>query len=191
MERIYTIIFCVGVIYTVFTFLIGGLFGIVHMGLDLHMDAHLDGGNSSGGFAAFPLKPITIVSFITVFGGVGIIGTQYKLNWITVIVIAVILGFIVSTVLYRFIVVPLYRAQNTSAVSQDKLIGMTAVVISPIMENGFGSIAYVVNGSKYNAPAQHVAKKAVKQGEEVLIYEIKNSVFYVEPLNNNLDLSNN
>lgn len=191
MERVYTIIFCVGVIYTVVTFLIGGLFGIIDIGIDVNIDGHLDGGNSSIGFPIFPLKPITIVSFITVFGGVGIIGTRYKFNWILVFAVAVILGLIISAALYSFIVVPLYKAQNTSSVSQDELIGMTAVVISPIFENGFGTIAYVVNGRKYNAPAQHVAKKAVKQGEEVLIYEIKNNVFYIEPLNNNQDLSNN
>lgn len=184
MERVYTIIFFVGVIYTVVTFLMGGLFGIIDIGLDAHIDGNIDGSNSSGGFPIFPLKPITIVSFITVFGGVGIIGTHYEYNWIIVFAVAAILGLMISAALYSFIVIPLYKAQNTSAVSQEELIGMTAVVISPILENGFGTIAYIVNGSKYNAPAQHVAKKAVKQGEEVLIYEIKNNVFYIEPLNN-------
>ena len=96
---------------------------------------------------------------------------------------AVLLVVLVSFVLYKFIVVPLYKAQNTSSVSQDKLIGMKAIVISPILENGFGVISYVVNGSKYNAPAQHINKKSVLQGEEVIIYEIKNNIFYVEPLN--------
>ncbi|UZW15450.1 NfeD family protein [Clostridium pasteurianum] len=179
MERIYTIIFFVGVIYTLVTFLFGGLLGIIDAGLDAHIDTSLDGSDPF----ILPLKPITIVSFITVLGGVGIIGTHYKFNWIAILVISIILGLIVSVLLYRFIVVPLYRAQNTSAVYQEKLIGMTAVVISPILENGFGTIAYVVNGSKYNAPAQHVGKEEIKQGQEVLIYEIKNNVFYVEPLN--------
>lgn len=179
MEKAYLIIFLVGVIYTVVSFLLGGLFGIIHFGID----THLDGASSTSGFSVFPLKPITIVSFVTVFGGVGIIGTHYRLSWIIVLIIAVFLGFITSLVLYRFIVVPLYKAQNTSAVSQDKLVGIKAVVISPIFENSFGTIAYVVNGSKYNAPAQHVGKKAVKQGEEVIIYEIKDNVFFVEPIN--------
>lgn len=179
MERVYTIIFFVGVIYTVVTFLFGGLLGIIDAGLDAHIDTSLDGSSPF----ILPLKPITIVSFITIFGGVGIIGTHYKFNWIVILIIAIILGLIVSSLLYRFIVIPLYRAQNTSAVYKEKLIGMTAMVISPILKNGFGTIAYVVNGSKYNAPAQHVGKEEIKQGQEVLIYEIKNNVFYVEPLN--------
>ncbi|MDP4142885.1 MAG: hypothetical protein Q8936_00175 [Bacillota bacterium] len=193
MEYVYTVIFLVGAIYAVVTFLMGGLFGIVHLGghIDTHIDAHfhthidshVDGQSGSSVFTVFPLKPITIVSFITVFGGIGVLGTHSKLNAIITFILAVILGFLVSFILYKFVVVPLYKAQNTSAVSQEEIIGMQAKVISPILEGGFGTIAYVVNGSKYNAPAQHITKKAVAQGEDVLIYEIKNSVFYIQPLN--------
>jgi membrane protein implicated in regulation of membrane protease activity len=78
--------------------------------------------------------------------------------------------------------VPLYKAQNTSDVSQKKLIGMRAKVISAIIEDGYGMISYVVNGKRYNAPAQHISKQAIAQGEEVSIYEIKDNLFYVQPL---------
>lgn len=185
MEHIYTVIFLVGVIYTVVTFLIGGLFGAIHLGghIDTHIDSHIDGHGSGPTFTVLPLKPITVVSFITVFGGVGIMGSYYKLNDICTFVLAVLSGALISFVLYKYIVVPLYKAQNTSAVSQNTLIGMKAIVISPILDNGFGVISYVVNGSKYNAPAQHINKKSVLQGEDVIIYEIKDNVFYVQPLN--------
>lgn len=181
MEKIYTIIFLVGVIYTLVTFLIGDLFGAIH--LDGHIDAHMDSQGAFNGFSLLPLKPITIVSFITVFGGIGILGTTYKLNAIITFILAAISGIVISSVLYRIVLIPLYKAQSTSSVFQNELIGIKAKVISPIFENGFGTIAYVVNGSKYNAPAQHISKKSVSQGEDVMIYEIKNNVFYVQPLN--------
>lgn len=193
MEYLYTIIFLVGVIYTVVTFLLGGLFGLAHLDghIDTHVDAHIgghldthiDGHSVSPTFAIFPLKPITIVSLITVFGGIGMIGTHYGINPILLFILAFAAGFVASFLLYRFIVVPLYKAQNTSAVSEKTLIGMKAKVISPILEEGFGTISYVVNGSKFNAPAQHVGKKSITQGEDVIIYEIKNNIFYVQPLN--------
>ncbi|MBV7271871.1 hypothetical protein I6U48_02945 [Clostridium sp. PL3] len=181
MEYVYTIVFFIGVIYTLVTFLLGGLFDIVNLGF--HIDTHVDTHSSGSIFTVFPLKPITIVSFITIFGGVGILGNYYKVNKILTFILAVALGIMVSFILYKFIVVPLFKAQNTSAVSQDKLIGINAIVISPILENGFGVISYTVNGSKYNGPAQHISGKAVLQGEDVIIYEIKNNVFYVQPLN--------
>jgi membrane protein implicated in regulation of membrane protease activity len=172
MEHAYFIMFCVGVMYTVITFFLGGVLHIAHIG------GHGDG---SGGIIS-PLKPIAIVSFITVFGGTGIIGTHYKLNMVIIFILAFILAISISFSLYRFIIIPLTKAQNTSAVYQEEIIGMEATVISTIIENGFGTISYVVNGSKYNAPAQHVSKKSVKQGEKVMIYDIKNNIFYVEPL---------
>lgn len=189
MLFMYSVIFFVGVIYTVVTFLLGGLFGIAHIGghIDTHVDTNIDmnvgGHGDSSLINIFPIKPITIVSLITVFGGIGMIGTYYGINPILLFVGALIFGFIVSFLLYKFVVLPLYKAQNTSAVSERSLIGMKAKVISPIIEDGFGTIAYAVNGSKYNAPAQHISKKSVTLGEEVIIYEIKNNVFYIEPLN--------
>lgn len=193
MEYFYTTVFLVGVIYTVVTFVMGGLLGFVHLGghidthidmhVDTHIDTHIDGPGASPTFTIFPIKPITVVSFLTVFGGVGLMGTRSKLSAVIVFILAIVIGLFVAFLLYKFIVVPLYKAQNTSAVTQDQLIGLKAEVISPIFENGFGTIAYVVNGSKYNAPAQHINKRSVPQGEEVMIYEIENNVFYVQPLN--------
>lgn len=181
MEYVYTIVFLIGVIYTLVTFLLGGLFDIVNLGC--HIDTHVDTDSSGSIFTVFPLKPITIVSFITIFGGVGILGNYYKLNEILTFILAASSGIMLSFTLYKFVVVPLFKAQNTSAVSQNKLIGIKAIVISPILENGFGVISYTVNGNKYNAPSQHIIGKAILQGEDVIIYEIKNNVFYVQPLN--------
>jgi membrane protein implicated in regulation of membrane protease activity len=193
LEQVYTIVFWVGVIYTVVTFLLGGLFGLVHLDghidthvdshLDIQCDTHIDTAGVSPTFTIFPLKPITIVSFLTVFGGIGMMGTSNGLNAILLFVVALVSALITAFILYRFIVVPLYKAQNTSDVSRKMLIGMKAKVISPILEEGFGTIAYVVNGKRYNAPAQHIGKKAVPQGEEVIIYEINNHIFYVQPIN--------
>jgi membrane protein implicated in regulation of membrane protease activity len=192
MEKMYTIIFLVGVIYTVVTFLMGSLFSFAHLDGHIdahtdcdiggHLDTHIDGAGTSPTLTVSPLKPIVIVSFITVFGGIGMIGTRYGLNSILTLLLALISGRIVSFMLYKFVVVPLYKAQNTSAVFQQSLIGVKALVISPIMEDGFGVISYVVGGSKHNAPAKHINKEAVAQGEEVTICEIKNNTFFVQSL---------
>lgn len=191
MAQVYSIIFWVGVIYTVVTFLLGGIMGLFDLDIDIgmHADTHFDiphldiDVNGVGPiFSVFPLKPITIVSFLTVFGGIGVIGSEHGISPVILFIIAFVSALIVSFILYKFVVVPLYKAQNTSAVSRKSLVGTRAIVITPIYENGFGTISYVVNGSKYNAPAQHVGKKAIKQGEEVIIYEIKDNVFYVQPL---------
>jgi membrane protein implicated in regulation of membrane protease activity len=193
LEQVYTIVFWVGVIYTVVSFLMGSLFGLVHLdgnvdtnidsGLDIQCDTHIHGSDISPTFSISPLKPITIVSFLTVFGGIGMMGTYKGFNAVLLFIMAFASALITAFILYKFIVVPLYKAQNTSDVSQKKLIGMRAKVISAIIEDGYGMISYVVNGKRYNAPAQHISKQAIAQGEEVSIYEIKDNLFYVQPLN--------
>lgn len=193
MEKVYIIIFLVGVIYTIVTFLMGSLFSFMHLDghidthidghIGSHLDSHIEGAGTSPTLTVSPLKPIVIVSFITVFGGIGVIGTHYGLNSILTFLLALISARIVSHMLYKCVVIPLYKAQNTSAVFQQSLVGTRAVVISPIIEGGFGVISYIVNGSKHNAPAKHINKQFVSQGEEVIIYDIRDNVFYVQPIN--------
>lgn len=183
--EIYWIIFWVGVIYTVVTFLLGGLSGFIHIDthFDTHLDCHFDGYDVSPTFAVSPLKPVTIVAFITVFGGIGVMGSKHGLNPILTFLGAFILGFLVAYLIYKLLLIPLYKAQNTSAIYQKQLIGVKGKVVTPIIKDGFGTISYIVNGSTYNAPAQHVTKEAIPQGAEILIFKIEQNVFYVEPLN--------
>jgi len=54
---------------------------------------------------------------------------------------------------------------------------------STIMEGGFGRISYVVRDNTYGAPARHMEGSRVPQGAHVMIYEIKDNVFYVTELN--------
>lgn len=185
----YWVIFWVGVIYTVVTFLLGGISGFIHVDthFDTHLDCHLDtnvgGYGISPTFGVSPLKPITIVAFITVFGGVGIMGSKQGLNPIITFFIAFISGLFIAFLLYKLLLIPLYKAQNTSAIYQKQLVGVRGMVVTPIRKDGFGTISYIVNGSNYNAPAQHVTKEAIPQGAEILIFKIEENVFYVEPLN--------
>ncbi|OPJ60487.1 hypothetical protein [Clostridium oryzae] len=194
MEYVYVTIFFVGVIYTAATFILGNLFDFLNLSgevlnflhLDTHVNIDINGvDNSNGAMTISPFKPLVIVSFLTVFGGVGMIGTHAKLNPIITFFLAFILAYLIAAILYKFILIPLYRAQNTSSVMQKEIIGMRAVVLSPILEESFGQISYVINGSRQNAPAKSIDGKSVSQGQDVIIREIKDGIFYVEALKNN------
>ena len=92
------------------------------------------------------------------------------------------LGVIVSSLLYRYVAIPLYRSENSSDVSRKDLVGMPAEVVSPILKDGFGKIRYVVNDLRHTAPAMHIEGKAVEQGKRVVICKLENSVFYVSEI---------
>ena len=200
----YWIIFIVGILYTFISFAISGVSGAMHLGSHLgDMHTHVGGdpatghiGNIDGhgsdighnlgithaflSYLTVLINPLVAVSFLSVFGGLGILGTDY-FGWRPVIVffISLCAGVIVAFTLYKFIVIPLYKSENSTEVSKQDLIYTTADIISPIMENGFGEIKYTVNSIRYTAPAKHFKGNAVKQGEKVIIYNIENNIFYV------------
>ncbi len=128
-----------------------------------------------------PLSPMIYVLFCTVFGGTGLILLKVcpSLSSIIILVIAIFTGIIISTGFYRGIIIPLKKAQNTSAPAQEELIGVLAKVQESIPENGYGEISYVVNGNSYIAPARTTDGHKVQKGCEVTICWIENYVFYV------------
>ncbi|WP_207707349.1 OB-fold-containig protein [Crassaminicella thermophila] len=172
---IYKITFITGILYAVTSLVLGHLFDAVDMDFDGDMHIHF--------FTILPIKPITIIAFITVFGGVGIMCSNKGVRPIFTFLIAIFLAYAIALLVYRFIMIPLYKVQNTSAASQKELIGLDAVVKSSIMERGFGQIAYVKNGNTYYSPAKHVKGEYIEAGTKVFIVDIKDNIYYVEKKN--------
>ncbi|PYG88729.1 uncharacterized protein DUF1449 [Ruminiclostridium sufflavum DSM 19573] len=132
---------------------------------------------------ALLLNPIVAVSFLTVFGGIGILGESYfKWNDIITLVFSAASGIIVSTLLYNFIAKPIYRSENTSDVSRNELIGTAAEVTTDILAEGFGTITYTVNSIRFTSPAKHIEEKAVRQGQKVVICKIESNIFYISEI---------
>lgn len=186
MLLLFQVCFLTGVLYTVISFILGhlldfaGVDGHIDTHVDMHVDGHIDVGGHLSGAGVSPIKPITIAAFVTVFGGTGMILMRDNYGSLLSAVIAAALGFIVSFILYRFIVVPLYKAQNTSAVSQIELIGGLAHTALTMTGNSFGKINYTVEGNTYSAPAKSIDGVAIAKGAPVVIIDIKKNVFYVK-----------
>lgn len=154
-----------------------------YTGLDNHGVSH-----GVVSWVAMLFNPLVAVSFLTVFGGMGVMGINYfKWNSIVIFIVALGSGIIVSALLYNFIAKPIYRSENTSDVSREDLIGSTAEVTTGIVANGYGTIKYTVNSIIYTAPAKHIDEKAVKQGEKVFICKIEANTFYISEVSNILN----
>ena len=173
MILLYKITFITGALYAVVSLVLGHLFDSLDFDMDAEFDVPI--------LTILPIKPITIVAFITVFGGIGIIASSKGVAPVYTLIISFASAYIISLLVYRFIILPLLKAQNTSTSSQKELIGVTAKVISTIAENGFGQITYVNKGNTYTSPAKHSEGKSIKSGTIVIIVSIKENVFYVEP----------
>lgn len=173
MQIFFNVCFGVGVGYTIISFIIGEIFDIGNF------DGHIDFGSSIS-----PLKPSVIAAFLTVCGGVGSIMIKYdSLSGIFIIALSCSIGFVVSYLLYKFIIVPLNKAQNTSAVEKQSLIGLNAKVTVKIPQNKFGKITYYVNGNTYSAPAKSEDGCEIEKYEKVEIIYIQKNIFYVRKTN--------
>lgn len=141
------------------------------------------GGHSVFSWLTIIINPLVAVSFLTVFGGLGIMGTKITV-WASAIVLlgSLAAGIAVAALLYNFIAKPIYRSENSSDVSREKLVGTPAEVTTDILEKGYGTIKYTVNSIRYTGPAKHVEERAVKQGQRVVICRIENNTFYVSEL---------
>lgn len=176
MEFVFQVCFFTGIGLTLVSVILGHFFDIVGVdGLDLgHISLDI----------GIPLSPMVYVLFATVFGGMGLILLRVC-PWIPVagiVVISFLVAAIISIGFFKGIIVPLKKAQNTSAPAQEELIGVLAKVQESIPAQGYGEIAYVVNGNSFIAPAKTTDGHEIKKGTEVSICWIEQYVFYVTEL---------
>ena len=168
MNIFFWVAFGVGVGYTVIAFLMGSFLDVA----DLETDVDFSGSVS-------PLKPSVIAAFVTVLGGSGLLLQMTGLTAFYALPAAGLCGAFVAYLMYRFVVVPLSRAQNTSAVEIQSLIGHTATVTEKIFQGGYGQIAYAENGNSYNSPAKSFDGNEIPRGSDVEIMSIEDNTYFV------------
>ncbi|MBQ5558423.1 MAG: hypothetical protein IIT46_01380 [Lachnospiraceae bacterium] len=170
METIFYICFFVGVGLTLVSMIFGHF-------LDLFGGDGIDFFDFNIGL---PTSPMVYILFVTVFGGSGLV-IQQSTDWnkVWIVVVAFAIAFVISTAFYRGIIVTLKKAQNTSAPNQEELIGVLAKVVETIPDNGYGEIAYVINGNSFKAPAKSSDGSSIEKNTEVSICWVKEYVFYV------------
>jgi membrane protein implicated in regulation of membrane protease activity len=91
-------------------------------------------------------------------------------------------GLVLGFLLHKLVFAPLYRAQNTSTVDQDELVGTVASVDSRIMEGGYGRIVYAVSGSRVTSTAKAHDGTSIAAGTQVAIVYIEDNTFFVREL---------
>lgn len=196
MLKLFQVCFVTGVLFSVLSFIMGRVSDLIHMGADAEIDVDIDTDfNFDTDFdvdtdigvdievpalPVSPLKPIVMTTFVTVFGGIGMICTIKGFSQGIAAVIALISGIAAAFLLYRFIIVPIYMAQNTSAISQKELKGALAKVTLAINGNLFGKISYTSKGNTYSAPARSIDGEDIERGVPVVIINIDKNTFYVK-----------
>jgi len=125
------------------------------------------------------LKPKVLALTITVMGGVGLILTPRMGSYLA-FPISLASGLFAGFLLYRLVILPLFRLQHTSTHDKQSLIGSMAKVALTIPQGGFGKIKYAVNGSLVTSPARTEDGSGIAKDTDVVITSIKNNAYYVQ-----------
>jgi membrane protein implicated in regulation of membrane protease activity len=181
---LYALCLVIGLLFIAVSAIFGHFFG---------GDGHADvgtGGHAEAGFdhSGVPgisfFSPLVMASFVTAFGGFGVIFSGFKATesiWISApLSILGALAFAFGA-LWLFNTV-FSKTQSSSESCVGTLTGQSASVITPVPENGVGEIAYVQGGTRYTAPARSEGGIAIAAGRPVKISRVVGTQFFIEPL---------
>lgn len=178
---IYGICLVTGLLFTIISVLFGHFFG--HTGHVAGSGGHVEAGADTSdepGMSIF--SPTIIASFVTAFGGFGLILSEFPATNPALISapLSIAGGGLIAGIMY-FLFGLLFRHTQSSSESHVRaLVNSEATVITPISENGVGEIAYVVGGTRYTAPARAEENAIIGNGQTVKIARIVGTQFYVK-----------
>jgi membrane-bound ClpP family serine protease len=171
---IYFLCFAIGLGYAIFVGLAGHLFG--GDGADMHMDVGTD-------LPMSPLSPTVIATFLTGFGGGGLLANSYfQVSLGKGVLIAILTGVLLSCGTFGVLTLLFKTTQGGSEFSLEDMVGRVVQVITPIPENGTGEVALEAKGTRVIGPARSVDGKPILRNTPVSIVQVVGNVYYVKPV---------
>jgi hypothetical protein len=181
---LYAVCFGVGLLFALLSAVfghIGGGHGEAAHDAGAHGHAEAGSGvHDMPGFA--PVGPTTIATFVTAFGGIGMMLARIDVAHALIGPIATVGALAIAAAVGWGFSVVFRRTQSSSEGHVAALVGQDATVITPIPASGVGEIAYVQGGSRYSAPARNESGAMVAGGATVRIVRVVGSQFYVNTL---------
>jgi membrane protein implicated in regulation of membrane protease activity len=181
-EYVYLGCFLFGLLFTICSVFFGHSLGGHDAHFNLGTGGHAEAGYEHTGMPGLsPFSPTTICSFLTAFGGFGLIFSHIPATsnvWIST-PLSLFGGLLIAAAVLSLFSFVFQKTQSSSEGHIGALVGSTATVITPIPAAGVGEIAYVQGGSRYTAPAREQNGVAVPNGRTVTITRIAESQFFV------------
>jgi membrane protein implicated in regulation of membrane protease activity len=128
-----------------------------------------------------PLSPTTIASFVTAFGGFGMILSRIEATRSPFLSLPLSLlgGLVVGGCVFLAFRAVFQRTQSSSESRVGTLAGKQATILTPIPPGGVGEIGYVDGGVRYTASARAEDGAGIPAGATVVIRRIVGTQFYV------------
>ncbi len=169
---IYFLSFVIGLAYALMVGLAGHLFG--GDAGDTHMDVGTD-------LPITPLSPTVLSTFLTGFGGGGMLANSYfQLPTGKGVVVAILTGAVLSGSTFAILTLLFRNTQAGSEFSLDDMVGRIVEIITPIPEHGTGEVAITVKGTRIAGPARSEDGSAIGRDTPVVIVRVVGNLYYVQ-----------
>lgn len=141
------------------------------------------GGIDTPDVSVSPLSPITIATFITVFGGLGVLSTQFfNLDPRLSLVIATVGGLGVAGLMFLLYSQVLIGSQASTQVSHREIVGIEAEVTVPIGKDSPGQVSYATKAGRMRSMARSIDGRPIPRGRFVTIMRAAGSQVVVRPI---------
>lgn len=152
----------------------GILFAIISVLLGDWLSASLDGMLdflSVEGYSLF--RPTVIASWVTVFGGAGLLLYRYtELGNVMVLVLTFLIASALAWGMYLIYIRPMEQSENSIGFSIQELTGVIAEVIVPVPANGYGEVMVQVGAARSNHIASSYDGTSISAEAKVIVVEV-------------------
>ena len=200
-QAFYLVCFGVGFLFSLVSFIAGGLHLHLPVKWHLHGPGHMHGhgglhGHHAGGHGGdgsgsgaregsfhFPIfNSASLMVFLAWFGGVGYLLTmRTRLISLAILGIATAAGLAGAALIATFLVKVLETPEATLEDIDYQMVGAVGKVNIPIRADGTGEIVYVQGGTRRSLGARSDTGKALEKGTEIVVTRFERGIAYVRP----------
>ncbi len=126
------------------------------------------------------LHPLSWVSGLTSFGGIGFLLVRLtRLSTTSVFLLAIAGGILLAVAAYFVWIKPMSKAEASTGYTMRELEGRIGEVSVTIPANGYGEVLIsMVNGTT-NHIAASLEQTPIKEGNRVVVVQVKENILYV------------
>ncbi len=181
-EQFYLLCFIIGFLYSLLTFLAGGI-AKTHGGGHAahgHLPGHGHGpARAHGGVPAW-FNPATLAAFLAWFGGAGYLLRRFSGLWaFAALVVAALAGIAGGWIVFWFLARFLPRYDRALDPDDYEMTGVLGRVSSPVREGGVGEMIFVRDGARRSAPIRSEDGRPIEKDIEVVVTRYERGIAYV------------
>lgn len=137
-------------------------------------------GSDHAGIDYSPFSPLSVAGTLCGFGAAGLIAGGLSLAPLPGLLLAAGGGAVSALLLWLIIGKLLYSLQASSEAHVADMIGLEAEVLTPLEPGATGEVAYILDGTRYTAPARMHGEGGAALHDTVRIRRMQDNVVYVE-----------